>query len=48
MDITSGVYDYSLGQDINQIATKHACLPIWYNFDTTVVQKIISQLKASI
>ena len=48
MDITSGVYDYSLGQDINQIATKHACLPIWYNLDTTVVQKVISQLKASI
>ena len=40
MDITSGVYDYSLGTDTNDIINKHACLPIWYNLDIEVVNKL--------
>ena len=48
VNITSGVYDYSLGTDTNDIINKHACLPIWYNQDIEVVKEVISQLRASI
>jgi perosamine synthetase len=48
VNITSGVYDYSLGIDNSDIINKHACLPIWYRLDIKVVKEVISQLRSSI
>ena len=42
---TSPVYDYTLGKDMNDIITNHACLPIWYNQDRSIVEKVINQLE---
>tara|TARA_B100000482_G_scaffold42576_1_gene27494 strand:+ start:179 stop:1231 length:1053 start_codon:yes stop_codon:yes gene_type:complete len=42
---TSPVYDYSLGQDYQEIASRHFCLPIWYKQDANVTLKVIEELK---
>lgn len=44
--ITSGVYDYTLGNS-RLITTHHVCLPIWYGQDDEVTEKAISELYAS-
>jgi perosamine synthetase len=38
---TSSVYDYALGDDKEDIVSRHLCLPIWYNLDSTIVDKVI-------
>jgi len=43
---TSKVYDYALGKS-NQIPLKHLCLPIWYDLEESVSDKVVSELKAS-
>jgi dTDP-4-amino-4,6-dideoxygalactose transaminase len=43
---TSKVYDYVLGKS-NQIPLKHLCLPIWYDLEESVSDKVVSELKAS-
>ena len=42
---TSPVYDYSLGQDIQEIALRHFCLPIWYMQDNNITLQVIDELK---
>ena len=42
---TSPVYDYSLGQDSQEIALRHFCLPIWYKQDASVTSKVIEELE---
>jgi perosamine synthetase len=44
---TSGVYDYVLGNS-HEIATHHACLPIWYGQDKMITEKAISELYKSL
>ena len=41
---TSPVYDYSLGNDIENIASRHICLPIWYNLKTEIVNDVIKTI----
>ena len=41
---TSPVYDYSLGQDPQEIALKHFCLPTWYNQDPEVTAQVITEI----
>ena len=41
---TSGVYDYSLGSDPQNISERHLCLPIWYELDETIVEETVSQI----
>lgn len=40
---TSQVYDYEIGSP-NCVANQHACLPIWYNQDPQIVDKVIKEL----
>ena len=40
---TSSVYDYYLGVESN-IVTNHACLPIWYNQDSEVTERVLREL----
>ena len=42
---TSPVYEYSLGQDPNEISSRHLCLPIWYDQDDKVTNKVLLELK---
>lgn len=44
--VTSPVYDYSLGKDVENIVSKHACLPTWYDLDSIVVEKACDELMA--
>jgi hypothetical protein len=41
---TSPVYDYSLGDDKEKIISKHICLPIWYNLDRSIIDKVIKSI----
>ena len=43
---TSKVYDYALGKS-NQIPKKHLCLPIWFELEENVSDKVIKELKNS-
>ena len=36
-------YDYSIGVE-NPIAKNHACLPIWYNQEDSIADKVIDEL----
>ena len=41
---TSAVYDYSLGVP-NAVADYHACLPIWYDQEEEITDKVIRELQ---
>lgn len=41
---TSPVYDYALGCS-KDVETSHICLPIWYNQDDEITQKVINELE---
>ena len=41
---TSPVYDYALGNDPENIASKHICLPIWYGLEDEIVKKVCDEL----
>ncbi len=43
---TSKVYDYSLGNS-KEIPLKHLCLPIWFDLEESISDKVISEIKAS-
>ena len=40
---TSKVYDYALGKN-KDIPLKHLCLPIWYNQDKSLIDKVLAEL----
>ena len=40
---TSKVYDYALGKN-KEIPLKHLCLPIWYNQDKFLTDKVLVEL----
>ena len=40
---TSKVYDYALGKN-KEIPLKHLCLPIWYNQDKSLIDKVLVEL----
>jgi len=42
---TSPVYDYSLGNDPEDICSKHICLPIWYGLEQKEIDKVISEME---
>jgi dTDP-4-amino-4,6-dideoxygalactose transaminase len=42
---TSPVYDYSLGDDPEEIVSRHICLPIWYKLEDEVVSKVKNELQ---
>tara|TARA_B100000768_G_scaffold100252_2_gene93323 strand:- start:3290 stop:4336 length:1047 start_codon:yes stop_codon:yes gene_type:complete len=44
---TSPVYDYALGNDPENIASKHICLPIWYGLEDEIVKKVCDELISS-
>ncbi len=41
---TSPVYDYHLGNDPEEIAKRHICLPIWYDLEEEEIQKVLTEL----
>ncbi len=41
---TSPVYDYTLGEDPDNIVSNHICLPIWYGLENEIIEKVISEL----
>ena len=41
---TSKVYDYALGRN-KEIPKRHLCLPIWYDLDNTISDKVLKELK---
>tara|TARA_B100001063_G_scaffold224569_1_gene232695 strand:- start:451 stop:1494 length:1044 start_codon:yes stop_codon:yes gene_type:complete len=40
---TSKVYDYALGNN-KDIPSKHICLPIWYDLDSSIIEKVLTEL----
>lgn len=40
---TSKVYDYALGNN-KDIPSKHLCLPIWYDLDESIINKVLGEL----
>ena len=42
---TSPVYDYSLGEDPQEIVSRHICLPIWYKLEDNVISKVKNELE---
>ena len=44
---TSKVYDYSLGNS-KEIPTKHLCLPIWFELEENISDKVIKEIKESL
>lgn len=42
---TSPVYDYALGRDLAEVKDRHICLPIWYELEGEVVDRVISELR---
>ena len=42
---TSPVYDYSLGDDPEEIVSRHICLPIWYKLEQEVFSKVKNELE---
>ena len=43
---TSKVYDYALGNS-KEIPKRHLCLPIWFELDNVISDKIVKEIKAS-
>ena len=43
---TSSVYDYSIGVN-NSVADHHLCLPIWYEQDMNVTEKVLMELNTN-
>ena len=43
---TSKVYDYALGKS-KHIPSKHLCLPIWFDLEESISDKVVSELKNS-
>ena len=43
---TSKVYDYALGRS-KEIPSRHLCLPIWFDLDESVSDKVVKELIAS-
>ena len=43
---TSKVYDYALGNS-KQIPMQHLCLPIWFDLEESISDKVVSEIKAS-
>jgi dTDP-4-amino-4,6-dideoxygalactose transaminase len=41
---TSPVYDYALGEDLQKIAQKHICLPIWYKLEDEKIENVIEEI----
>jgi perosamine synthetase len=41
---TSPVYEYMLGEDPENIAERHICLPIWYDLDENIILDTIKQI----
>ena len=44
---TSKVYDYSLGNS-KEIPKKHLCLPIWFDLEEDISDKVIKEIKESL
>ena len=44
---TSPVYDYALGRDLAGVKDRHICLPIWYELEDKMVEKVVSELEKS-
>jgi len=44
---TSKVYEYSLGNS-KEIPRKHLCLPIWFNLEENISDKVIKEIKESL
>ncbi|MDB0021059.1 DegT/DnrJ/EryC1/StrS family aminotransferase [Candidatus Pseudothioglobus singularis] len=42
---TSPVYDYALGNDLNELTRRHICLPIWYLLEDKIVDSVLFELK---
>lgn len=42
---TSPVYDYALGSDDEELASRHICLPIWYLLEDEIVDETLAQLE---
>ena len=42
---TSPVYDYHLGADPEEVSNRHICLPIWYDLEDEIVDKVIAELE---
>ena len=45
---TSPVYDYSLGEDLEEITKRHVCLPIWFNQSYEVTEKVLEELRNTV
>ena len=45
---TSPVYDYSLGEDLEEITKRHICLPIWFNQPREVTEKVLEELRNAV
>ena len=43
---TSPVYDYALGDDIEKIAQKHICLPIWYGLEDDKIRAVLEDINS--
>ena len=43
---TSKVYDYAIGNS-KEIPLKHLCLPIWYDLEESISDKVVNELKES-
>ena len=43
---TSKVYDYALGKS-KEIPSRHLCLPIWFDLEESVSDKVVNELKTS-
>ena len=43
---TSKVYDYALGKS-KEIPLKHLCLPIWFDLEESISDKVLSELKTA-
>ena len=44
---TSSVYDYCLESDPEEICKRHICLPVWYDLEESLVNKVLNELKKS-
>ena len=44
---TSKVYEYSLGNS-KEIPGKHLCLPIWFDLEENISDKVIKEIKESL
>ena len=40
---SSKVYDYALGES-KEIPSKHICLPIWYDLEESISDKVVNEL----